>query len=454
MESIVTEKIREDSQILREDDRLGYYKLAKHLLSYILNKKFPISVGIYGKWGSGKSVLANFLQEIAGRRNRIMEKRKKGDHNKIHFINFDAALFAHSNSSVFKYLAGKILAKVAENKFKNEGYFEKLRLLSKIFGVTKYGKSIKKLSDDQLVEEILFQKIKKQIPEGVYFVAIDNLDRLTPKETVNFLEKMKYFLLRNSNSELDNFVFIILCDFSVLENEVRSIYKNLNIDTRDYLNKLIEVPFYLPSLKQELSGNLIKSFLNNEISEEIKDNICGVISSAKIHTPRDIKMFLLELDMIYIIAKARKIQNEEYLIRNLDKILTVQIMRSKYPDILEFIINKRESLEKGDYDYMVYAFELNKSLRPTEALRNRDDFMRLGLKFANDNLEQGFYITFEMLQKGNIFIKEENSRSVKLSPEFNNILEIVDSATNIDKRIQIVLEDSVSLKDDIKTEVE
>lgn len=62
---IVTDNIRETDEIDPDSDQLGYNRLSEYFLDYIESKGWPISVGVYGKWGSGKSVFVKLLRDHA-----------------------------------------------------------------------------------------------------------------------------------------------------------------------------------------------------------------------------------------------------------------------------------------------------------------------------------------------------------------------------------------------------
>ncbi|MFA5352377.1 MAG: P-loop NTPase fold protein, partial [Candidatus Gracilibacteria bacterium] len=293
MDSIVTEKIRENASLNREDDCLHYYELANALFSYINSKKLPISIGIYGKWGSGKSVLVNFMQEICE------------EDTECEFIKFDAMSFSGDQNNLFWSLMAKIIEK--KDKGITGGWTKMVKSCAKVVSTfSENAGTIAKaiggfLSDEQarsfLVEKTkIFEKDNKK-----YIVVIDNIDRLTPKAAINFLEKIKVFLLSESGTLLKNFVYLIPCDFEILHAEVREIYRNNSLDARDYLNKLIEVPFYLPQQQDGLIENLADSLMNQDIDIGIRGRVWSVLKQFGLIVPRDIKNFLQELDMIFII---------------------------------------------------------------------------------------------------------------------------------------------------------
>jgi hypothetical protein len=318
MDSIVTEKIRESSNITVEEDKFGFYSLGECLLNYILNKQFPISVGIYGKWGTGKTVLVNFIKEIGIKRDNI------------EFIEFDAIEFKDSKDTIFWYLVGKIFHKITN------GADEKIKLL--LESVSKFtevlsetdGKvgtffkginTIKSFFKKDKSAKAVFDAINNELgySKKKYLIIIDNLDRLSPKDTISFLEQLKFFLLKDGQTNFKEFAYILLCDFDILKKEIANLYGN-NIDVRDYLNKLIEIPFQLPYVQKDKCSAFIRTLLNQELNEECV---------------KDIKNFILELDMIFIVAKSRGLEWD--FLNNLPKILTLRLIKAKFPHIYSFV---------------------------------------------------------------------------------------------------------------------
>ena len=83
------------------------------------------------------------------------------------------------------------------------------------------------------------------------FVFVDDLDRCLPEDAVAALEAIKLFL------DLPGCVFILGMDRVVVEQGIRQRYKDFVLDTaepfkpREYLDKIIQIPFSLPPLGAE-----------------------------------------------------------------------------------------------------------------------------------------------------------------------------------------------------------
>jgi predicted KAP-like P-loop ATPase len=356
MNSITTEKIRENAHLEIEDDKLGYYNLAKSLLGYIESKEFPLSVGVYGKWGSGKTVLANYMKKIKT--------------NEINFIDFDAIEFRDSGKEIFWFLIGKIYDTLFGTNTETlksllgsvEGISNTLKEIDGTIGnICKGTKAFIDFFKKEKLAKKVFELINNEIRNKgeKYIIQIDNLDRLNPKETIMFLEQMKFFLLKDAQGHFENFAYLLLCDFDVLQKEIYDSYGD-SINVRDYLNKLIEVPFQLPAMQKDINNNFIQSLLNPKLGEELIKLIKTAIDNVGVETPRDIKNYLLEVDMSFIIAKSKG-KDKEFL-EHLTKILTLKMIQAKHQDIYNFIRSRKAENYSARLHFAVEAYKyINKA---------------------------------------------------------------------------------------------
>lgn len=448
MKSITSEKIRENAKLSKDDDKFRYYNLAGYLLDYILSKNLPISVGIYGKWGSGKTVLANFMEDIANERN---EKEKDGL-NLIKFFKFDVASFKNSEKDIFWYFISSIAPKNDLKSILKKAWGSKKNFLWLIIKAiaNKYigsdGASIiDNYIDNKKLREDIIRSIEKNNRSSKNIIVIDNLDRLQPAETVTFLEQLKSFLLTNGDNVLKNYAYVILCDFDIISKEIYKIYNN-QIDVRDYLNKIIEVPFYLPSYKSDRADSFVKTLLNKDIPELVANNICKALDRFGIKTPRDLKNFLLELDMIFIMAKARG-QEEKYLIENLDKLLVLQILKAKYFDIFYYISSNIETLcDKGtklfEYKRLLSMYERSVS---SGGFRNIDEI--LASRDTDDiKLIKDIKLVFDVLGQFGLINYDSREGFLCLNEGVKKIIQMIDDV-NINYAVNV--NDFVNLSDEI-----
>ncbi len=145
-------------------------------------------------------------------------------------------------------------------------------------GSTSYGAHVKAIND---LKDNFTQVVNKYVKEDNLVIFIDDLDRCLPEKILNILEGMKLFL----NSE--KCIFIIGVERNVIANAISTIY-NGKIDGRAYLEKLIQIPFNIPTLNPSDVLDYIKrrDFINQyQINSRLIIKAFG-------KNPRKIKRFL------------------------------------------------------------------------------------------------------------------------------------------------------------------
>ena len=157
--------------------------------------------------------------------------------------------------------------------------------------------------------ENAFQEAIREIlgKDGRLIVFIDDLDRCLPEKSVEILETIKLFM------EVPGTVFVLGMDKEVIEKGVEVRYKTLFSDSSlrhdlpirgdIYLQKLIQMPFYLPPLDEGdiesyidyLEGKPIKTMRlkRHEISASMREKLSPltrkIISRGVLPNPRQVK---------------------------------------------------------------------------------------------------------------------------------------------------------------------
>ena len=269
-----------------KEDYLNFGEVSQ-IVTEILESEamLPVSIGIFGNWGAGKSSLLN-----------LIEQQIKPDEWII--IKFDAWLyqgFDDARTALLETIANHLIqaAKNEETilqKSKNllaridglrlagwlaEGAalaagFPTFGLVSKIFGtaqnaldgiqdateskqVVETGKEIvdsgrkliapqKQQTPPQQIDE--FRKEYGEILQDLgkkLVIVIDNLDRCLPANAIQTLEAIRLFLFLNRTA------FIIAADEEMIRHSVAEHYKDLSYRHQiDYLDKLIQIPIRVP----------------------------------------------------------------------------------------------------------------------------------------------------------------------------------------------------------------
>ena len=283
-----------------KQDLLGY-QVHADLLSNILLKDemLPITIGVFGNWGSGKSSLMLLMEQklaawqkehetegIAKGKSGVLQIRFNSwqfdnyESNKISLIdtmltsirediNERTDIFTQADTllSHIKFLevGSFVLRKIYENLTPEEikKWLPNQEDIDKMTGNEEYmelhqyvtnGNSLRYISQfRKLFEELIIEADYKAV-----VVYIDDLDRCKPERIIDCLEAVKLFV------NVQRTAFVIGADERIIEYAISQQYPiepekdDISSPFSDYLEKLIQLPYKIP----KLSLNEQKTYLN------------------------------------------------------------------------------------------------------------------------------------------------------------------------------------------------
>ena len=272
-------------------DYLNFSEIGESITDIIVTPELlPISIGVFGDWGAGKSTILELTKATIETENT----------NFIH-IRFDAWLFQgydDARAAILETIAKALvketeknptLKEKAQSLYKRVNKFRAIGMLadvgSTLAGLPSFGvfgkllgtaqdaydaeseeeqsKELKDLSKDlkaankeskNLIkakekksppQEILafrkeFESLVKELDKTIV-VYVDNLDRCTPINAIHTLEAIRLFLF------LSKTAFIVAADEEMIRSAVREYHKGASERHQtDYLDKLIQVPVNVP----------------------------------------------------------------------------------------------------------------------------------------------------------------------------------------------------------------
>jgi len=273
-------------------DKLNYYIYIKTLKEIVLNtniEETPLTIGIHGAWGSGKTSLMLMLQKD------LNEDIKSLWFNAWEYDKTDnvwTALFQNlinemDSSPNLKKLKKIFVTVVADLSIKGltKGYLS-LKDIEKYY--KKYDEHVEHIQNLRLnFEEAIEEYVGKQ---GKYVIFIDDLDRCLPERAVEILEAIKLFL------GAKHCIFIIGVDKDVIWKGIERRYSSKNQDSlikgKDYVEKIIQLPFNIPPSQREDISSFIQASYGDIFNKKIDNDILNIISSGMEPNPRKMKRFI------------------------------------------------------------------------------------------------------------------------------------------------------------------
>ena len=312
-----------DSPISKlEEDYLRIEKYAISLSKFIQQSDTPITVGLQGEWGTGKTSLMSLLLEQfndEANRNEIASSWV----NTWEYSMFKGA--KETTPSVLKGMLDKLkdsckergvwtLKDDAKSTFNKAGKF--LSGIANQVVANQTGINVKDAVDSNsesyvaeiaevkkmisgLIQELINDE-KNPVKKVVFFV--DDLDRILPSDAVEVLESLKNIF------DIPNCVFILAIDYDVVVKGLESKFgpktKENEREFRSFFDKIIQVPFTMPVGAYDISSfqkNKLAE-LNVEINDEEVSQITKIVGYTVGNNPRSLKRYLNTFSLIKIIV--------------------------------------------------------------------------------------------------------------------------------------------------------
>ncbi len=339
-------------------DELGFSKKIDGFVNYVkeyLGENRSIVIGIYGEYGSGKSVFVNLVKE-----------NLKSSDKTAKFITFPAWKYKDDGSIWRNFILyiSKVLQNEEEHKELNNSIYytkEKTEFDKKAIGIDLF---ILLIADVLLLHFIniwsagltqsLFESVtlivnlvamiytyhstkrtkqpiayieeyemnfKEIINKNKYdyekiYIAIENIDRCLPDHSITLLESLRAFLDNNENEGngiKKQLIFFIPCDKEIIKHTIENKYGGRNeVDASAYLDKLIQLPYDLPIPANKNYAAYVESLLNDaykntkvslnegKMEKRYFEYVIDMLKLTEIKNPREIKILFREWEMRFV----------------------------------------------------------------------------------------------------------------------------------------------------------
>jgi len=289
-----------------QNDALHFDRYVEPLTQIIANDitDTPFTVGVFGRWGSGKTTLMHMIEAA-------LEQKAATSAREYTVVWFNPWLY-QSEENLIVPLLHTIRDTLLESKV--ERVKGAAALVATIIAQISASALLKSVSAGSLSFEDLEKRFKAQMDKraetmstirtlrkqlqdvvngvtnrgtrGRLILFIDDLDRCVPTKIVGLLEAIKLFL------DLKHSVLFLAIDREIVQRGIQAYYKDLNVEgseiatlTTDYLDKMIQLPFYL----HPLGPTQIQAYLTSVSEAKDVQEQAGMFSTCLQPNPRKIK---------------------------------------------------------------------------------------------------------------------------------------------------------------------
>jgi|TARA_B110000902_G_scaffold42204_1_gene45864 Cdc6-like AAA superfamily ATPase len=346
-----------------EQDSLNIQKYASSLSKFIRNSDTPITIGLQGEWGTGKTSLMSLLLE------NFNEDGKDREIATSWVNTWEYSLFKGASETTPAVLSGMLeklrdensdiwtIKDVAADKVKKATKFLSglaNQVIEKQTGMNvkeanKNAKTEKNVAHIVEVKNLiasiineLIEHSKNKIQKVVFFV--DDLDRIPPTDAVEVLESLKNIF------DIPKCVFILAIDYDVvvkgLESKFGKKTKENEREFRSFFDKIIQVPFTMPVGAYDIT-TFLKTKLNDLGVEQVFieasiGQITKIVRYTIGNNPRSLKRYLNTFSLInQIMDDDEDSEKDDNNIILLFAVLGIQV---SYPQIFRLLTQNPDYL--------------------------------------------------------------------------------------------------------------
>ena len=288
-------------------DFLNFSVIAKTVAELIAESDGkPISIGVSGSWGSGKSSMVKMIGEAL----KLKDDGKEDKEKNYVFLEFNAWLYQgydDARAALLQAVSDKLLEESKKRCDLTKDFTDKMKGFIKRINWLQVAKMVVPLSlglipggvavggiasligavtnliknDDEEaqaakseavsmafkaltpeMEELLKENVSKSTPQQIeelradfaellkdlnitLVVLVDDLDRCLPSTAISTLEAMRLLLF------VERTAFIIAADEQMIRNSVKAHFSDVELSeglVTSYFDKLIQIPLYVPHL--------------------------------------------------------------------------------------------------------------------------------------------------------------------------------------------------------------
>lgn len=273
---------------------INYSSKIQNLIQRNSNNREPITFGIYGKWGEGKTSFLNLIES------EIDIWSKEDNQKGILKYHFNPWRYSTEDEMLFDFFDGlsklMILTNTEQSNKISDGitsisrYLKSLKIshtvgIPQMLGTkityepSKILEALGERKNKNLTINQLVNQVNQHLNQSNYkvIVFIDDIDRLDKNEIYTILKLIKL------NANFNHFVYLITLDEEHVSKSIGKRYGKSKKDGKLFLEKIINIPIHVPRIEE----TDLKYFFELKL-DEIKKNLFFKDSSTKNEDFQDI----------------------------------------------------------------------------------------------------------------------------------------------------------------------
>jgi hypothetical protein len=322
----------------KKEDSFQRYQFAHHLANTICERRSADSlvIGLYGKWGAGKSSVLNFIQaELAN--------------TEVLTVYFNPWRFEGEEQLLLGFFTelSEALESVASTDARQAAqlamtaYARKVVTKLQLLGHDPAGDTLKDFKSQAKLEGL-----KQQVNELLrasgkrVLVLIDDIDRLSAHEIHAILRLVKL------TGDFHYTTYLLAFDEKVVTQAIGERYAGGSKKAgRRYLEKIIQVPLHLPVIQREamkryFQEGFSRSLLltNTQLSEEENKRLLSILATSilpKITTPRHVTRYSNTLLVILPLLRGEA---------NMVDLMLLEALKQFYPSLYKLVSRNQKLL--------------------------------------------------------------------------------------------------------------
>lgn len=321
-------------------DGLGLENWANVVASVAVGTEGPFTIGVFGKWGVGKTSILRLSRQLVDHSEPALQGR-------LTTVEFNAWQYEQEGIPLIP-----LIATILYELDKKKGFVKRVKedaqklhdaLRSLLFGLSTkvtgkmgfLGEASLNLDTNKAIERyetLRSHWVNQQIDNSLYYnafqtlrelqgaegderhrvvVFIDDLDRCFPDKAIQLLESMKLVLSH------PGFIFVLAVDRHVLESYLDKRYteefglKGYS-QGQSYLDKIIQLPLWIPPHEKRFAYMVEKLLERPALTEHRAafESLTELISLACEHNPRQLVRFFNDILVDQQVYRSANMQGE------------------------------------------------------------------------------------------------------------------------------------------------